>query len=253
KDIGISAPPMKDQLEGLKARIFQGASRVELGFTGVGKGSMGQGQPTPGSYGKDEREAMRDLAKLNKVELTTHATLGVSGLAGFSRQGNLDESEREKSLHEIQRAVDFAADTARGGAIVVHTGEWPRPMFDKFPEFKEFPKEDEKAVLRLVDERTGDVQAIKKDMPIYEPVEIRDPKTGEVINYERDESGDVKIIPKTFDEIVKEEKKFHPELSPEKAFINHYYKSESKRMHAESLFWGSTAIEARKQIERELK
>jgi hypothetical protein len=32
--LGISTPPMKEQLESLKARIFQGASKVELGFMG---------------------------------------------------------------------------------------------------------------------------------------------------------------------------------------------------------------------------
>ena len=37
--IGISAPPMKDALKGLKAKIFQGAGRVELGFMGKGKGA----------------------------------------------------------------------------------------------------------------------------------------------------------------------------------------------------------------------
>ena len=36
KDIGISAPPFGDQLQGLKAKIFQGASKVELGFMGKG-------------------------------------------------------------------------------------------------------------------------------------------------------------------------------------------------------------------------
>ena len=79
--IGVSTAPMKGQLESLKARVFAGANAVELGFSGAGKGSMGQGAPTPGSYGKDEREAMRELAKINEVKLSTHATFSTSGFA----------------------------------------------------------------------------------------------------------------------------------------------------------------------------
>src|SRR3989338_11670821 len=67
KNVGLSTPPMKDQLEGLKTRIFQGASQIELGFMGKAKGSMGQGAPTPEMYGREEREAMRQLARLNEV------------------------------------------------------------------------------------------------------------------------------------------------------------------------------------------
>ena len=63
--IGISTPPMRDQLESLKTRIFQGASQIELGFMGRGKGSMGQGAPTPEMYGNEEREAIRQLARIN--------------------------------------------------------------------------------------------------------------------------------------------------------------------------------------------
>src|SRR3989344_792897 len=35
KNVGISTPPMRDQLESLKTRIFQGASQIELGFMGA--------------------------------------------------------------------------------------------------------------------------------------------------------------------------------------------------------------------------
>ena len=74
ENIGISAPPFGDQLQGLKAKVFQGASKVELGFMGKGKGSMQGGNTTPEMFGKDERMDMRELAKINKIQLTTHAT-----------------------------------------------------------------------------------------------------------------------------------------------------------------------------------
>ena len=125
--IGISAPPFENQLTSLRTRIFQGLGHVELGFTGTGKGSMAGRQTTPEMYGSKEREAMRQLAKLNKVSLSTHATVGVGGLAGQTERGFAYEAQ-EKAVNEIKRSVDFAADTARGGPVVFHAGEFPRPI-----------------------------------------------------------------------------------------------------------------------------
>ena len=170
KDIGISAPPFSDQLKGLKSKIFQGAKKVELGFMGKGKGSMQGGNTTPGMYGKDERMDIRELAKLNKVQLTTHATPNAGSLAGF-QQNRFDEHEREKTLHEIQRAIDFAADTTNGGAVVVHAQEYPRAIRDSFINegFQAYPEEEERANRYLVDKRSGEVRPVNKNTPIYEP------------------------------------------------------------------------------------
>ena len=149
KDIGISTPPMKDQLETLKSRIFQGAKKVELGFTGRGKGSMGASNTTPEMYGKDERMDIRELAKLNKIQLTTHATTEAGSLSGWGQQ-RFEETQRENTLHEIERAIDFAADTTNGGAVVVHGIEHPRPILDRFNEdgikFEGYSGEQEKSL-----------------------------------------------------------------------------------------------------------
>ena len=91
ENIGISAPPFGDQLQGLKAKVFQGASKVELGFMGKGKGSMQGGNTTPEMFGKDERMDIRELAKVNKIQLTTHATPNAGSLAGF-QQDRFDEA-----------------------------------------------------------------------------------------------------------------------------------------------------------------
>ena len=170
KDIGVSAPPFGDQLQGLKAKIFQGASKVELGFMGRGKGSMQGGNTTPEMFGKDERMDMRELAKINKVKLTTHATPNAGSLAGF-QQDKFDEALREGTLHEIQRAIDFAADTTNGGAVVVHAQEYPRPIRDYFRKegFQAYPEEEQLATRYLVDERSGQITNVKKNLPVYEP------------------------------------------------------------------------------------
>ena len=56
--IGISSG-IGDPLQGLRSRIFMGASQVELGFMGQGKGSRSQPTGwTPESVSGPEREAI---------------------------------------------------------------------------------------------------------------------------------------------------------------------------------------------------
>ncbi len=179
KDIGVSAHPGQDQLQQVKARIFQGASKVELGFFGRGKGSFQGGNTTPEMYGKEERIDIRELAKINRVQITTHASTGIGSLAGLGQQG-FDEHAREMALHEIERAVDFAADVTKGGAIVVHGVGWQRPIKDSWggEKFEAYPEEEARAVRFLVDERTGQMIPVRKNMPVHEP-KYRETKDGE--------------------------------------------------------------------------
>ncbi len=171
KDIGVSAHPAQDQLQQVKARIFQGASRVELGFFGRGKGSFQGGNTTPEMYGKEDRIDIRELAKINKVKLTTHATTGAGSLAGMGQQG-FDEHVREQALHEIERAVDFAADVTKGGAIVIHANEFPRAILPEWGKegFSAYPEEEKRAVFHLVDQRSGQMVPVRKNEIFYEPI-----------------------------------------------------------------------------------
>ncbi|MBI5871482.1 sugar phosphate isomerase/epimerase [archaeon] len=128
KELGVSAK-MGDVLQGLKADITAGASHVELGFMGKGKGSLGQGNTTPEMFGTDKRQEIRQLAKLNDVTVSTHASLAVAGLAGFDPEhGRFSDSAKREAIKEIERTIDFAADAASGGAVVVHTHEFQRPV-----------------------------------------------------------------------------------------------------------------------------
>jgi sugar phosphate isomerase/epimerase len=129
--LGISTPPMQDQLQSIQARIKQGATAVELGFMGTGKGSAGQGAFTPGTLGIPEREAIRDVAKVNDVTISSvHASMKIQGLAGFGSQG-FNEAKRAQDMEEVKRTIDFAGDVTDGGAIVVHTGEFPYSVREK--------------------------------------------------------------------------------------------------------------------------
>lgn len=172
KDFGISHG-IGDVKQGLKANIFAGASQVELGFMGTGKGSRSQPTGvTPEVYGKTEREEIREMARVNEVELSTHAAANVMGFAGYSEQGFRDEI-REKALHEVKRAVDFAADVAEGGPIVVHTGEFPRDVATKYYDEEKkiglrlYPEEKETGIIQFVDEDTGRITALKRDTKVW--------------------------------------------------------------------------------------
>lgn len=177
KQIGTNVNPFQHQLQALNAKIKEGAGKVEFEFFGTGKGN--KERATPESFDKEERAEMRNLARINEVESSTHATVGITGIAGFDPQRGFEEQNREQSIKEIKRAIDFAGDASTGGAIVFHTGEWNRPIYDSFAkdrsagetfEFSGFPGEDRKAPIMVADARTGELKATRKDSPIYEPV-----------------------------------------------------------------------------------
>lgn len=221
KNIGISHG-IGDVGEGLKANIFLGASTVELGFFGRGKGSRSNPTGhTPESYGKDEREEMRQLAKINEVELSTHAAPDLGALSGFDGR-TFSKEAAEQSLHEVKRAVEFAADVAEGGPIVVHTHEFPRPMYNVeqgewFGEgapgkFRMYEGEEKTARHYLVDKSTGEIiQTVKNDEVIYRPID----KEGNVVwkeegiglkEFKYTPEGNVEMKPVSWQEYVEKEK-----------------------------------------------
>jgi len=191
KDIGWGLPMGfgAQNIQGIVAKVRQGAGAIEIQFPGALKGSR-QGQ-TPGMYGKEQREAIRELAKINEINVTTHAGFNIMGLAGMDQQGNFSKDQRKVAVDEIRRAIEFAADAAQGGSVVVHTGEFPRPISEqpwaqdprapKGYKFFSYAEEPERAVFRLVDERTGQlVQQVRKNVKVMRPVWMTDdgkPKT----------------------------------------------------------------------------
>jgi sugar phosphate isomerase/epimerase len=270
RDIGISAPPMQDQLRALEAKIRQGATRVELGFTGKGKGSMGQGATTPEMYGKEERTDIKELATFNKVQLSTHASVAVGGLAGLSEGGFRDEA-REAALNEIKRAIDFAADTTKGGAVVVHTGEFPRAISEAYPEFAAYPEEPEKAVMHLVDDRTGRIiESVRKNIPLVLPEWERDPKTGEFVYLDKEhkirkpiydpETGHFKAKEYPWSFFVEEAKRMNAqegkEVTPEEAYFRSSFAAREEQAKSWALLYSreyQNMLNAKEKLEKVLK
>ncbi|PIN88045.1 hypothetical protein COV12_00625 [Candidatus Woesearchaeota archaeon CG10_big_fil_rev_8_21_14_0_10_32_24] len=173
-DLGISMGlgPIPN-VHAINAKLRPGSKKVELVFTGFQKGS-GQGQ-TPGQYGFKQRQALVELGKANKVDFTTHSTVGVMGLAGMDRSGNFSRESQDASLQEVKRAIEFAADVAKGGPIVVHTGEFQRSTDPKLSgNFELYAGEQKEQMFTVIDTRTGGVIAKeRKNRDVVRPVWLK--------------------------------------------------------------------------------
>ena len=181
KDIGQTVsegPQLGSLLDQEVAAIRKGVRTIELQTTPEGAGARPGGGGSE-SYGTEQREEIRKLAELNNVNITSvHAPPQIGNLSGFTQNG-FDDSVREQEVTEIKKAVDFAADVG-GGAIVVHTGEYPRPIWDakwnkkegKWKNaFMQYEEEPQKAAKYLVDSKTGRIiKEVAKNINVYEPV-----------------------------------------------------------------------------------
>src|SRR3989344_6996171 len=174
--LGLGPVP---NVHAVKGKLYAGTKKLEFVFTCAGKGS-GQGQ-TPEMYGLKQRQALTEIAKANRVDFTTHATVGVYGLAGMDQQGNFSKTSKNFSLQEIKRAIEFASDVSEGGPIVVHTGEFQRPVVDSEwnqhqddrwkGKFRMYEGEEGRTSWRVVDSRTGvTIQEARKNRKVSRPV-----------------------------------------------------------------------------------
>ncbi len=165
RDIGFSVPfgIAAPNVQGVAAKIRTGTRIMELQFPGAGRSQ--RNAQTPEAYGKLQRQALEELSRANKVDFTTHASFSVMGLAGMDQQGNFSKQNKKFAIDEIKRAIDFAADVARGGNVTIHTGEFQRPISEERwaldehgrQQFKSYKEEPERAIFRVVDERSGQI------------------------------------------------------------------------------------------------
>ncbi len=199
--LGLGPVP---NVQAVKGKLYAGTKKLEFVFTGAGKGS-GQGQ-TPEMYGKKQRQALEEIGKANRVDFTTHATVGVYGLAGLSQQGGFSKTQKNLSLQEIKRAIEFAADVGRGGPVVVHTGEFQRPVVDapwneeegKWKgKFRMYEDEEGRTTYQVIDARTGNlVQEARKNKKISRPVWNTADEGMEYVDYD----GQKRVAPGGYDE-----------------------------------------------------
>ena len=184
-DVGMSVPLgiSAANVAGIYAKIRAGAGKIELGFPGAVRGQR-QAQ-TPEMYGEDQRQAIRELGAANEVQFTTHSSYGIMGLSGFTGDNPYNvwfqKEYKKQAVDEIKRAIEFARDTAGGGSVVVHTGEVERPISDqpwaRNPDgtfrFKQYEEEEALSRVRVVDDRTGQVTQIRKNVKVARPKWLR--------------------------------------------------------------------------------
>ncbi|PIN79094.1 hypothetical protein COV16_05080, partial [Candidatus Woesearchaeota archaeon CG10_big_fil_rev_8_21_14_0_10_34_8] len=165
----------------------EGAGSIELATI--------QGGNEPGGaegYGREARQAFRELARANSISYTSVHTPAntVGNLSGYNYQerGFSDEF-RKRSLEEVKKGIIFAADVS-AGAVVVHTGEalrdisaasWNKEISPGTKEFMSFQEEPGRQVIYMVDDRTGKlVTEVRKSNVVFEPKFKRkfNPQTG---------------------------------------------------------------------------
>jgi hypothetical protein len=145
-------------IQSTQAAIRMGTGQIEL------QPGMGGGEEPAGveNYGKDARQALREIAEVNKIKFSSiHTPVQIANMSGYNPQERgFSDEYRDKEITEVKAAIKFAAEVSQGGAVVVHTGEYQRPMFDapwnkgEF-KFRNYDEEAERAIKPLVDSRTG--------------------------------------------------------------------------------------------------
>ncbi|MBI2134505.1 sugar phosphate isomerase/epimerase [Candidatus Woesearchaeota archaeon] len=130
-DIGMSVPMgiSAQNVAGIYSKIRMGAGKLEIQFPGYRVGN--RNQQTPEMLGEDQRQALREMQMANEVRFNTHASFGLMGMMGRDERGNFSTYGAYQDLFELKRAIDFQADMG-GGSVVMHSGEFERPMTDIF-------------------------------------------------------------------------------------------------------------------------
>ncbi|MBS3128141.1 hypothetical protein J4410_03275 [Candidatus Woesearchaeota archaeon] len=163
-----------------QAAIRAGASRIQWVQTTPSTNPIG-GRVK--SYGKDAREALRELIKVNEVQVAgwEMPTSSITNLSGYNPQsGNISEEKRHEDMNEVRDAIRFVGEVSNGGGVDIWSQEFPRTMFDapfnrskeaaKGWTFKAYDLENNMAVKHLVDDRSGRIiQEIRMNQEINYP------------------------------------------------------------------------------------
>ncbi|MBS3131675.1 sugar phosphate isomerase/epimerase [Candidatus Woesearchaeota archaeon] len=179
-DIGMSVPMgiSAANVAGIYSKIRMGAGNLELQFPTYRQGN--RNAQSPGMYGEDQRQALREMQEINEVRFTTHAPFQIMGMMGRDERGNYSLNGSRRDLDELKRAIDFQADLG-GGSVVFHSGEFERPMIDMVLDdetgqlnlardqsgrllFKESAAQEQDAQFQIMDDRTSaKMETVQKD------------------------------------------------------------------------------------------
>jgi sugar phosphate isomerase/epimerase len=251
--ISVSAHPFHEPLDELKAKIFAGTKNVELSFIATRSGSRAQGQPVPEHFTKAEREELKQLAKVNEIEVTVHSPANASALSGFSERG-FSEDVKRANLEELKKSIEFAADVAGGGPVTVHAWEFARAPFEAggkgreegAEKFRSYKGEEKKAPLYFVDNRTGEIKGINRSQEVPVPVGGFDNPKRDLITRK------IEWEHKTIADFEKEAK--DKKEDPAKYIYEKFYKKdlEFKEAQAEETYMQAKKIEREHEFQKKL-
>ncbi len=176
--LGTTTVPGANQLSELKRKIREGIKHVELHLSGLGKGEFNKFD-VPGKYGFEARRALMQLAKLNKQTLSVHASISIGDQLSFSgiSGGKISSHHRALVMKEADETIKFAAETAKGGAVVFHVNDHTlggeiETVYAKEREniFRENPEEEESILdkienyKKLKEEKKEEAKKIEEDI-----------------------------------------------------------------------------------------
>ncbi len=171
-------PQFKNMVQTVQSRIRRGAGTMQLMLQTPHEQAIG-GRPK--AYGKEIREAIREVMKANEVSIKgiEMPTQSLNNVSGFNHQQRMfDEEKRRRDVDEVKSAIKFAADIGTGGGVDLVSFEFPRPVNDASwqPKDKkgfvqenktEFWNPAETQMGAVVDERNGQVMMFKKDEALF--------------------------------------------------------------------------------------
>src|SRR3989339_1595544 len=76
REIGTTVDANINPINAVQAKIREGVMKLEIPFFGTGKGGFGGQNATPEILGRQEKQHLKELARLNEVRLSTHAAPG---------------------------------------------------------------------------------------------------------------------------------------------------------------------------------
>ncbi len=234
-----------DPLKNLRAGIFAGTNDMELTFFNAPGKS--QQKSSPEAWTKTERQEMKELARVNEVDVTIHATPNMGGgggsFSGFTGQNFSDEA-RQKAIDEMSRTSEFAAEVAGGGPVVFHLDGFQRPVYSagvkegaKEGTFESYKEEKKKAPLFFVDTKTGRIQQISREDSVFLPVPVLDENGKRTGEYELDDEGlYYKVEAKTIDDMEGEFQKLTKEDQDKYKNPFNFFFSEIKKPQSEESY-----------------
>ncbi len=163
KDIGVGVAEIEGKIKQVmdqKMKLGAKSMEIQLG----GRNAADSGAET---HGKEVRDEIKRMAEVNEVDIqSVHAPSYLTGFSGWdARQGQFNEEQAAGTVDEIKSAIDFAADVTHGGSVVVHLGEFPRPV-DQIKGFEDYEGSAYGQAAYFADKKSGKVQQLPRDYKV---------------------------------------------------------------------------------------